>query len=280
MKLKDKVSEALMMLGKHIEKAPETAVVLGSGMGGFADVLDDPVVINTSEIPHYPVSTVAGHPGRWISGHLNRIPVLCVQGRVHYYEGYSLNQVTFYVHLLAGLGVRNLILTTASGGLNPDFEPGDIMLIKDHINFSFQNPLVGPSDDQLGPRFPDMSEPYDSELRHLAEQAATERGIAIKQGVFVWITGPSYETAAEVKAMHFLGGDAVSMSTVPEVIVARQRRLRVLGLSLITNKGTGLSGTPLSHNEVTLRAKAAGEKMQKLISETIALIPRPERFNL
>ncbi|MDZ7725858.1 MAG: purine-nucleoside phosphorylase [candidate division KSB1 bacterium] len=273
MKLKDKVSDALEIIRKQIPEPPETAVVLGSGMGGFAHLLDDAVILNASDIPHYPVSTVPGHQGRWVCGSLNKRPVLCVQGRVHHYEGYSLAQVTFYVHLLASMGIKNLILTTASGGLNPDYKPGDIMLIKDHINFAFRNPLIGPSDDQLGPRFPDMSEPYDAGLRRIAEQAAGRINLQLRQGVFVWVIGPSYETAAEVKALHMLGGDSVSMSTVPEVIVARQRSLRLLGLSLITNLGTGLSGKPLSHEEVKLTAEASAATLQTLITETLNLMP-------
>ena len=272
MKLKEKVSDALKFITRQLGEPPETAVVLGSGMGGFANRLHDRVILNASDIPHYPISTVPGHQGRWVIGYLQGVRILCVQGRVHFYEGYSLEQVTFYVHLLASFGVKHLILTTASGGLNPEFHPGDIMLIKDHINFAFRSPLIGPVDNQLGPRFTDMTDPYDPELYQIAEKAAKIKKIIIRHGVFVWVTGPSYETAAEVRALQLLGGDAVSMSTVPEVITARQRSLRVLGLSLITNLGTGLTAASLSHDEVTSIAESAGKDLQDLIEMTVSMI--------
>jgi len=203
---------------------------------------------------------------------LGNIPLLCIQGRVHYYEGYSLSSVTYYVHLLAGLRIPYLILTTASGGLNPDFRPGDLMLISDMINFTFHNPLVGKPDNLLGVRFPDMSSPFDPRLMDIADRVGEKFHQPFRKGVFCWVTGPNYETAAEVRALRLIGGDAVSMSTAPEVIVARQRHLSVLGISLITTLATGLAKNELSHTEVTQTADAAGKRLQGLLSEIIAQI--------
>ncbi len=272
MLLKEKVKQSLEFIRTRSVTEPKIAIILGSGLGGFADCLNDPVVIPTADIPYYPVSTVPGHKGKWVFGDINGVPVLCVQGRVHYYEGYSLEQVTFPVHLFAGLGTKTMIVTTASGGLNPEFKPGDLMLITDHINFGFGNPLIGSPENLLGPRFPDMSEPYNKELLALALNSGKETGIPLRQGVFCWVTGPSYETAAEVRMLRKCGGDAVSMSTVPEVIVANQRRLRVLGISLITNLSTGLSAAKLNHKEVTDMAHKAGKNLQKLLKSIIQKI--------
>ena len=267
--LKERVQQSLQVIQARMDKPPHVAVVLGSGLGGFADQLEHPIVVPTNEIPHYPVSTVPGHSGRWIFGNIKQVPTLCIQGRVHYYEGYSLEQVTYYIHLLAGLGIRHLILTTACGGLNPDFQAGDLMLMRDQINFAFNNPLIGQPENQLGPRFPDMSQPFDPQLLQIAEQVGIESGHPFQKGVFFWVTGPNYETVAEVRAFRALGGDAVSMSTAPEVIVANQRHLRVLGISLITNPATGFSDRPLSHVEVTEMAHQAGERLGLLLGEII-----------
>ncbi|HPG39091.1 MAG TPA: purine-nucleoside phosphorylase [bacterium] len=269
MLLKNKVQESLEYIRPLIPLQPEIAVILGSGMGAFADYLENTVTIAAGDIPHYPVSTVPGHAGAWRIGNKNHIPVICIQGRVHYYEGYTLEQVSYPVHLLAGLGIKTLIVTTACGGLNPDFRPGDMMLIRDHINFGFGNPLIGRPENLLGPWFPDMSEPYDSALQEIALSAAAEKGIQLQRGVFCWVTGPSYETAAEVRMLRKLGGDAVSMSTVPEVIVANQRHIRTLGISLITNMATGLAAGKLTHQEVTDMAHLAGEKLNALLDAII-----------
>ncbi len=267
--LKDKIGESLKFLSNREVSPPRVAIVLGSGLGQFADIVAQPVSILTSEIPHYPKSTVPGHQGRWVLGEIGSVPTLVIQGRVHFYEGYSLEEVTFPIHLLASLGATHLILTTACGGLNPSFLPGDLMLITDHIDFAFNNPLIGKPENQLGPRFPDMSRAYDREFLQLAEQVGTDLQIPLRKGVFCWVTGPAYETAAEVRMLRTLGGDAVSMSTVPEVIVAQQRRLRVLGISLITNLATGMSNKKLTHKEVTDRANDAGIRFQKLLREII-----------
>jgi purine-nucleoside phosphorylase len=268
-KLKEKVEQSLAVIRPLMTTTPRVALVLGSGMGKVADSVQKAVTISTRDIPHYPVSTVPGHTGKWIIGEIAGVPTLIIQGRVHFYEGYSPAQVTYYVHLLAGLAIRNLILTTACGGLNPDFRPGDLMLINDLINFAFINPLIGRPEEQLGPRFPDMSSPFDPDLLAIAERVGIAHQQPFRNGVLCWMTGPNYETAAEVRALRLLGGDAVSMSTAPEVIVARQRRLRVLGISLITNAATGLSGAALTHVEVTRAAAAAGQKLQTLLAEII-----------
>ena len=273
MLLKEQVKESLALLKSRIDELPKVAIVLGSGLGGFVDTLENPTAIETKDIPHYPIPTVPGHVGRWVVGDIHDVRTLCIQGRVHYYEGYPLQKIVYYVHLLAGLGVKSLIITTACGGLNPEFKPGDLMLMTDQINFAFNNPLIGKPEDQLGPRFPDMSKPFDAELLAIAERVGTEHGIHVRKGVYCWMTGPNYETAAEVRMLRNLGGDAVSMSTAPEVIVARQRRLRVLGISLITNLATGLADGPLTHAEVTNIAAKAGQRMSMLLQEIVRKRP-------
>lgn len=265
--LKCHVTEAVEYILKKVEISPKIAIVLGSGLGALAESIEQPTIIPSSDIPHHPVSTVPGHAGRWVIGKLNNADVLVVQGRVHFYEGYSLQEVTFPIHLMASLGVKILVLTTACGGINPEFKPGDLMLITDHINLGFGNPLIGKPDQQLGPRFPDMSEAYDKKLLGLATAAGNDLGMPLRKGVFCWVTGPAYETAAEVRMMRILGADAASMSTVPEVIVANQRHLRVLGISLITNQGTGLSQAKLSHDEVTRVGRQMSSKLAKLLQE-------------
>ncbi|MBN1465965.1 purine-nucleoside phosphorylase [candidate division KSB1 bacterium] len=269
MMLKDKVRKSLAYLQGKLDRSPQIAIVLGSGLGGLAEEVADAIIIPVTAIPFYPMSTVPGHQGRWVIGDISGVPVLCIQGRVHCYEGYSLQEVTYYVHLLKALGVDKLVITTACGSLNPEYQPGDLMLITDQINFAFKNPLIGKPTELLGPRFPDMSEAFDVEMIRVAEQVGLDQGHAFKKGVFCWVTGPNYETAAEVRALQKLGGDAVSMSTAPEVIVARQRHMKVLGISLITNLGTGLSALPLAHAEVTLVAQRAGARLAALLKEII-----------
>lgn len=269
MLLKDKIKESVDFVQPKILETPKVAIVLGSGLGSFADNVENPIAIPTKDIPHYPVSTVPGHEGRWIIGNISGVTVLCIQGRVHFYEGYALEQVTYYVHLLKALGIEKLIVTTACGGLNPEFQAGDLMLITDQINFAFNNPLIGKPENQLGPRFPDMSKPFDAEMIQIAEHVGIEQNMPFRKGVFCWVTGPNYETAAEVRALRTLGGDAVSMSTAPEVIVANQRHIKVLGISLITNLGTGLSASPLAHEEVTDMAGKAGARLARLLTEII-----------
>lgn len=228
----------------------ETAVVLGSGLGDFADAISRPVVIPYGELPSFPVSAVVGHPGRLVAGELAGRRLVALAGRVHAYEGHSLRTVTFAIRVLGALGVKTLILTNAAGGINTGFSQGALMLISDHINLMGMNPLAGPNEDRFGPRFPDMSEVYSARLRHLAREAAADARIPVEEGVYVAVLGPSYETPAEIRAFRTLGADAVGMSTVPEALVARHMGMEVLGISCITNMAAGVLPQPLVHDEV------------------------------
>lgn len=234
---------------------PTVGLILGSGLNALAESVTDSVAIPYREIPHFPVSTVEGHTGRLVIGQLEGQTVMVMQGRVHYYEGYSMAQVTFPVRVMQIMGIETLIVTNAAGGLDPEFNPGDVMLINDHINLigmSGLNPLRGPNLDEFGPRFPDMSEPYDAHLRTLARQAADEAGIALREGVYICLAGPSFETPADLRFLRLIGADAVGMSTVPEVTVARHGGVRVLGLSGISNVAAvpGAPPAQATHQEV------------------------------
>ncbi len=251
---------------------PEIGVVLGSGMGDLSRHVKNAVVLPAHDIPYYPSSTVHGHKGQWVLGDLAGKPVVIIQGRVHVYEGYSPNEVVFPIHLAANLGIKRIILTTACGGLNPEFLPGQIMLITNHINMAFLNSAGGKPENLMGPRFPVMDGPYDKEMLLLAEKSADNIGINIKKGVFVWVTGPAYETAAEVRMLRKIGGDAVSMSTVPEVIAAKQRHIKTLGISLITNLATGISPFKLSHTEVTETAGRSVKRLSRLVEEIVSSV--------
>jgi purine-nucleoside phosphorylase len=262
------LQQSLQFIHPQISIQPKLGIILGSGLGSFADNLDSKIKIPTEEIPHYPVSTVHGHMGFLVFGNREKVPLVAVQGRTHFYEGYSIQKVTYVVRLLAALGVKILIVTNAAGGINPNFLPGDLMLITDQINNMFQNPLRGPLE-YGGPRFPDMSEPYSTKYFGLVETVARENNIDIKRGTLYVSSGPSYETAAEVKMIAKIGGDAASMSTVPEVIVARQSGLEVIGISCITNHATGISKKPLSHKEVTDTASLVQQNFFNLLSGII-----------
>lgn len=270
--LRSFLEEAHTFVASRTELRPRLALILGSGLGPFADELSKRLEIPTKEIPHYPVSTVSGHAGKWVFGEVAGKTILAVQGRIHAYEGYPLQNVSFPVHLMAELGVRKLIVTNAAGGLNRYFIPGDLMLITDQINMMFDNPLIGKNDDAMGPRFPDMSEPYNREMMRIAEQAALDLGIKLRRGVLGVLKGPTYETAAEVRMMQIFGADAGSMSTVPEVITAVYRGMKVLGISCITNLGTGMTANKLSHEEVTEVADLVKHKFSNLIKEIISRI--------
>ncbi|MFS0863473.1 purine-nucleoside phosphorylase [Fredinandcohnia sp. 179-A 10B2 NHS] len=241
---------AQFLKGKCNGKVPEIGLILGSGLGVLADEIEDPIKVPYDQIPEFPVSTVEGHAGQLVFGNLQGKFVVAMQGRFHFYEGYSLEKVTFPVRVMKELGVSKLVVTNAAGGINESFEPGDLMLISDHINNMGQNPLIGPNDSRLGARFPDMSEAYSKELRKLAKDVATGLNINIKEGVYVGNTGPTYETPAEIRMLRALGGDAVGMSTVPEVIVARHSGMNVLGISCISNMAAGILDQPLTHDEV------------------------------
>lgn len=249
--------------------APRLALILGSGLGPFAEALRDPQIVATADIPHYPRATVAGHAGKWIFGELAGKKILAVQGRVHTYEGYPAATIGFMVHLMAELGVQRLLVTNAAGGLNSRFTPGDLMLIDDHINLMFVNPLRGQHRKEWGERWPDLHAPYDPGLQQIALRVAVEAGLALQRGVLCAARGPSYESAAEIQMMKRFGADAVTMSTVPEVLVAVSRRMQVLGLSCITNMATGLSTKKLHHAEVTETANRIGERLARLLTGII-----------
>jgi purine-nucleoside phosphorylase len=267
--LKDRLTESVAWIRTKTSQQPAIGIILGSGLGEFADTLEEREQIVTSDIPHYSRSTVEGHAGKLVFGKISDREVLAVKGRVHYYEGYSLEQVTYVVRLMRALGVRSLIVTNAAGGVNPVFSPGDLMFITSHINFFFTNPLQGPNDDELGPRFPDMESDYDKEYISIGEKCALKLGVKTQRGVYCAGSGPTYETSAEVKMFQKIGADAVGMSTVPEVIVAKHQNMRVLGISCITNLGTGISSTPLSHEEVTITANRVKNSFQALLKEII-----------
>jgi len=230
---------------------PQVGLVLGSGLGFFADErIADPVHIPYAELPDFPQSTVTGHAGRFVAGTVAGVRVLCMQGRFHYYEGYGIDTITLPIRVMAMLGIKDLFLTNAAGGIRPDFRPGDLMVIEDHINFIGANPLRGTNLDCFGPRFPDMTETYSKERRTLIDGVAAEQGITLRHGIYLATSGPCFETPAEIRAFRTLGADAVGMSTVPECIVARHCGIRVLGISCITNCAAGLNDKPLTHEEV------------------------------
>ncbi|RNB58579.1 purine-nucleoside phosphorylase [Brevibacillus gelatini] len=257
--------EAVAFIEQKLAEKPTIGLVLGSGLGVLADEIENPVVIPYHEIPGFTVSTVVGHKGQLVIGKLQGKQVVAMQGRFHFYEGHGLDAVVFPIRVMKLLGVETIIVTNAAGGINESYEPGDLMLISDHINMTFRNPLIGPNDDELGARFPDMSEAYSKELRQLAHQVAAEQGIKLREGVYVGLLGPSYETPAEIRMLRLLGGDAVGMSTVPEVIVARHMKVNVLGISCISNMAAGILEQPLSHEEVM-------ETTEKVKTQFLALV--------
>ncbi len=245
-------------------RVPEVALVLGSGLGALADAAEDARAFPTEDLPGYPRSTVEGHQGRLVFGRLEGRDVVFVQGRVHLYEGHPIRAVTFPVRLVHALGARRLVVTNAAGGIHPLCKPGTLMFITDHINFAFDNPLIGPNTDG-GPRFPDMSAPYDPDWIDRAEAAALRLGIGTRRGVYLWTRGPSYETKAEIQAFRRLGADAVGMSTVPEVIQARYLGMQVLGLSTITNFAAGLHPDPLLHEDVLAVGRQIRGDLERLV---------------
>ncbi len=241
---------------------PEVGLILGSGLNSLADEIEAPDIIPTHDIPHWPVSTVPGHVGRLVIGQLEGRAVLVLQGRTHFYEGYPMDRVTLPIRVMVALGLRALIVTNASGGLNPAFAPGDLMIIRDHLNFpgmAGNNPLRGPNDEAIGPRFPDMTAAYDPALRALAHRVAAAAGVTLREGVYAYVAGPSFETPAELRFLQFAGGDAVGMSTAPEVIVAHHAGLRVLGISTVANLALPdpPPGLTLNHEEVLAMGQQA-----------------------
>lgn len=247
----------------------DIGVILGSGLGDYAEALEDAVKLPYSEIPGFPRSTVAGHAGMWCCGTLYGKRVVMMQGRFHYYEGYGMKDVTLPVRVMQKIGVKTLIVTNAAGGVNLGYHPGELMVIGDIFSMTAQNPLIGPNLDAFGPRFPDMSCAFDKELRALAHECANEQSFALREGVYAQMTGPTYETPAEIRMLRTLGADAVGMSTVPEVIVARHGGMRVLGISCITNMAAGILDQPLNHAEVTETANRVKGQFRNLLDRII-----------
>jgi purine-nucleoside phosphorylase len=267
---KGQLEEAASYIRDRSRYQPTLGLILGSGLSPLAQEIKEPDIIPYGEIPHFPASTVQGHSGQLVIGQLGGHQVVVMQGRTHFYEGYTMRQVTFPIRAMRLLGIQTLIVTNAAGGLSPDFAPGDLMLITDHINFvgmAGQNPLIGPNDAEFGPRFPDMAHAYDPTLRQVALQVAQAKGIPLRQGVYVCLAGPSFETPHEIHFLRMVGADAVGMSTVPEVIVARHMGVRVLGISSITNVHSTDPTQPqeTSHEEVLEASKTIAPRMIALI---------------
>jgi purine-nucleoside phosphorylase len=260
-----KIKEAADYIKSRASAAPEVGLILGSGLGVLADEITDAATLNYADIPHFPVSTVEGHAGELLVGDLAGKKVILMKGRFHQYEGYGATEVSFPVRVMKALGANSLLVTNAAGGINTEYEPGDLMLIRDHINFMFRNPLIGPNDPQVGVRFPDMSEAYSKKLRDAAREVATQEDIRVREGVYAGLLGPSYETPAEIRMLRVLGADAVGMSTVPETIVARHAGMEVLGISCISNMAAGILDQPLSHAEVMETAERVRDTFIRLV---------------
>jgi purine-nucleoside phosphorylase len=276
--LRTRLEYAVAWVRGKTDLAPAVGVVLGSGLGGFADRLARQAVVPYEEIPGFPISKVAGHAGRLVVGELEgpggAVTVATMQGRVHAYEGWPASEVAFGARVLCSLGVKALVVTNAAGGINAAFRAGELVRITDHVNLTGQNPLTGANDERLGPRFPDMSAPYDPRLGALLDEAAREVGVPLRQGVYAGVLGPSYETPAEIRMLRTLGADLVGMSTVHEVIAARHQGVPVAGLSVVTNLASGLGGAQLTHEEVQQTAGRVRNQLEALLA---AFLPRAVR---
>lgn len=259
------IDEVVRFVRSRTDLRPDVGIILGSGLGAFADRFSEATAIPYAEIPGFPTSSVPGHAGRLVIGKLGSATVVAMQGRVHYYEGYSPAQVVFPARVLCRLGIRALVVTNAAGGIRRDLAPGDLMRITDHLNLSGMNPLLGPNDERLGPRFPDMSTAYDPALGGLLDEVAAGLGTELKSGVYACLSGPSYETPAEIRMLRILGADAVGMSTVPEVIAATHMGVKVVGISCITNYAAGIGDKPLSHEEVAEVADRVADRFAALL---------------
>ena len=279
----DRANEAAEFVAARTALRPRVGIVLGSGLGSFASQVEQATAIPFAEIPHFPQSTVPGHSGKLLIGMIfgvspqrtsspgtPGVPVAVMQGRVHAYEGYSSDEMTFPVRVLGRFGVKTLVLTNAAGGINEGFSVGQLVLISDHINLSGRNPVAGPHDERLGPRFFDMTEAYSARLRELARDAAEDMDIDLEEGVYVSVLGPSFETAAEIRAFRTLGADLVGISTVQETIVARQMGMEVLGISCVTNLAAGIQATPLTHEEVLETGRAVEARLAELLTRMVA----------
>ena len=265
MNIMDQITAAAEYILSKTPLRPTIGLVLGSGLGDFADTLEDAVRIPYSEIPYFPVSTAPGHAGNLVVGRRCGQVVAALQGRFHFYEGYTMQTLTLPIRVMAKLGVKNLVLTNAAGGANPGYAPGTLMLISDHINYSFANPLIGANLDEFGPRFPDVSDLYTKALRNAVKEKAAAAGIHLEEGVYMMFTGPNYETPAEVRMAQILGADAVGMSTAPEALVGGHCGMRVLGISCITNHAAGVTDAKLDHSEVVEVANRVHDTFQKLL---------------
>ncbi|MHB8776895.1 MAG: purine-nucleoside phosphorylase [Anaerolineales bacterium] len=262
------IDEIAQTIRKQISIQPVVGIILGTGINDLADSVQQAVHIAYGDLPNFPVSTVFGHVGRFVIGELEGKPVLVMQGRIHYYEGYTMGQITLPVRVMQRLGIPSMIVTNAAGGVHPDFIPGDVMLITDQLNLmgmSGLNPLMGPNLDEIGPRFPDMSQPYDREYCELARKTAKEKKITLREGIYAGLSGPSFESPADLRFLRLAGADAVGMSTVPEVIVARHGNMRVLGLSGVSNKANLDGSTITTHEEVMEAGKVITPKIEKII---------------
>ena len=272
MELQDRIRAAADYILNRVSLRPSVGMVLGSGLGDFADTLEDAVSIPFSQIPYFPTPTVPGHAGALVFGRKQGKDVVVLQGRIHYYEGLRQRELTLPIRVLAALGVKTLVLTNACGGVNLSFRPGDLMLISDHINFSGANPLIGPNLDTFGPRFPDMSDLYTASLRAAIREKAAAAGIALREGVYAMYSGPNYETPAEIRMFRILGADTVGMSTVPEALVAGQCGMQVVGISCITNMAAGVLPVKLSHAEVMETAALVHDKFQNLLDILLTIL--------
>jgi len=273
--LYEQLQVAIGAIRAHMGKRqPTVGLVLGSGLGSFAEQLRAPATIDYGDIPHFPVSAVEGHAGRLVIGELAGVGVIAMQGRVHFYEGHDLVKVTFPIRSLILLGAKTLVITNAAGGVNPDLTPGDLVLISDHISLFPEGPLRGANDIRLGPRFPDMTHAYAPALRALAERVAKQLHIPVREGVYAGLPGPSYETPAEIRMLRALGADLCGMSTVPEVVVANHMGARVLGISCVTNMAAGITGQKLTHAEVTETANRVRGTFARLLAGVIAVLAK------
>lgn len=265
-----KMKEVAGYIQGKIGGRPQIGIILGSGLGPLVNALDHPVELDYSDIPGFPQTTVAGHAGKLVYGTLGGKNVLVMKGRFHLYEGYDISQVVFHIRVFKLLGIDNLLVTNAAGGINLGFKPGDLMLIADHIGFFAPSPLRGQNLDEFGTRFPDMCNAYNNDLLQIAKKAAGEEGINLKEGVYAFFQGPMFETPAEIRALRVLGADAVGMSTVPEVITAKHSGMKIMGISCITNMAAGVLGQPLNHEEVMETAKKVEKKFTSLVGRIIA----------
>lgn len=265
----EKLTSCVKSVRERTDFEPKVAIVLGSGLGDYANDIRVECEIDYHDIEGFPISTVPGHAGKFIFGYVDKVPVVCMKGRVHYYEGYPISDVVLPARLMRLLGAKILFLTNASGGLNPDFGAGDFMLITDHISCFAPNPLIGPNIDELGTRFPDMTHVYDKELQDIIRGQAEANGITLKEGVYAQLTGPSFESPAEIKMLRTLGVDAVGMSTVVEAIAANHMGMKICGISCVCNLAAGMTENPLTHEEVQAAANEAAPKFKKLLTESV-----------